>query len=252
MKGIVNGNKISINNKGITKNGKFTDAFRLRPDELCIYGNINFPNSPANYKLSDNYSALNAYSWSNKWYRSFKLIGFDIEKKLECENIWKSFIKSATIEEIDKSIIQNLRKLSLGILINPITKEIADTLGLKNTDGALVSLAIENAPAYKAGIRPGDIILKKNGFKIKKIVELPKLVAGTPVGDSVKIEIWRDGKIKTLNVKLNEQYEKNEKKNYKSVLNNNKNLYSSSISDQKVCDMATSADLKNGLDHFIL
>ncbi len=116
----------------------------------------------------------------------------------------------AVSSNLAKQVSDQLRKYGrtkrgwLGVLIQQITKEIADSLGLKNTHGALVSSATENGPAYKAGIKSGDIILKFNDIKIKNMNELPKVVAGTPVGKSVKVEIWRNGKIKTLNVKLGE------------------------------------------------
>ena len=116
----------------------------------------------------------------------------------------------AVSSNLAKQVSDQLRKYGrtkrgwLGVLIQQITKEIADSLGLKNTHGALVSSATENGPAFNAGIKSGDIITKFNGIKIKNMNELPKVVAATPVGKSVVVEIWREGNIKTLTVKLGE------------------------------------------------
>ena len=116
----------------------------------------------------------------------------------------------AVSSNLAKQVSDQLRKFGrtkrgwLGVLIQQVTKEIADTLGLKNKDGALVSSATENGPAYKAGIKSGDIILEFNNIKIKNMNELPKVVAGTPVGKSVQVVIWREGKVIKLNVILGE------------------------------------------------
>ena len=92
----------------------------------------------------------------------------------------------------------------LGVLIQEISKEIADSLGMKSAKGALVSSATEGGPAQKAGVKTGDVILKFNDIDIDTMKELPKVVAGTPVGKSVPLVILRNGKKITLNVVLGE------------------------------------------------
>ena len=92
----------------------------------------------------------------------------------------------------------------LGVLIQEISKEIADSLGMKSVKGALVSSATEGGPAQKAGVKTGDVILKFNGIDIDTMKELPKVVAGTPVGKSVPLVILRNGKTIILNVVLGE------------------------------------------------
>ena len=92
----------------------------------------------------------------------------------------------------------------LGVLIQEISTEIADSLGMKVAKGALVSSATEDGPAEKAGVKTGDVILKFNNIEIENMKELPKVVAGTPVGKSVPLVILRNGKEFTLNVTLGE------------------------------------------------
>ncbi len=92
----------------------------------------------------------------------------------------------------------------LGVLIQEISDEIAESLGMKSARGALVSTVTGGGPAEKAGVKTGDVILKFNNTEIKIMKELPKVVAGTPVGKSVPIVILRNGKELTLNVTLGE------------------------------------------------
>jgi len=107
----------------------------------------------------------------------------------------------------------------LGVLIQEITQEIADSLGMKSAKGALVSSATEDGPAEKAGVKTGDVILKFNDIEIESMKELPKVVAGTPVGKSVPLVILRNGKELTLNVVLGE-LELAEKENLIGQANN--------------------------------
>ncbi len=92
----------------------------------------------------------------------------------------------------------------LGVLIQEVSDEIAESLGMKTARGALVSSSTSGGPAEKAGVKAGDVIIKFNDTEIKNMKELPKVVAGTPVGKSVPLVILRNGKELTLNVTLGE------------------------------------------------
>jgi serine protease Do len=90
----------------------------------------------------------------------------------------------------------------IGVHIQPITQEIAESLGLKDTKGALVAEVDEDAPAADAGIHAGDIITGLNGEAIVSPTELPKKIGAMKPGDSVKVGILRDDKERTLTLKL--------------------------------------------------
>ena len=90
----------------------------------------------------------------------------------------------------------------LGVRIQEVTKEIAEVEKLKNTEGALVASVGEKSPAEKAGLKPGDIILKFDGKKVDTMRALPKLVSNTKVGKIVELEIWRNKKLITKKLTL--------------------------------------------------
>jgi serine protease Do len=90
----------------------------------------------------------------------------------------------------------------IGVRIQEVTQEIADTLGLKKPTGALVASVIEAGPAAEAGIRAGDVILDFGGRTVEEMRRLPRIVADTDVGDTVEVRIWRDSKERTLKVKV--------------------------------------------------
>ncbi len=83
----------------------------------------------------------------------------------------------------------------LGVRIQEVTKEIAEVEKLKKPEGALVASVGQNSPAEKAGIKAGDIILEFDGKKINTMKKLPNVVAGTEVGKSVDLKIWRNKKL---------------------------------------------------------
>lgn len=96
----------------------------------------------------------------------------------------------------------------LGVSVQPVTSELARSFGLKQAQGALVGDVIAQGPAQKAGIERGDVIMSYDGKKVDDSASLPMLVASTPIGKKVPVEIIRDGKMTTINVeigKLNDQ-----------------------------------------------
>ena len=90
----------------------------------------------------------------------------------------------------------------LGVRIQDVTKEIADIEKLDKPRGALVASVAQNSPSEKAGIKADDIILEKNGEKIKEMKELPIIVARTEVGKKVMVKIWRNKKEITKTITL--------------------------------------------------
>ena len=92
----------------------------------------------------------------------------------------------------------------LGVFIQEVTSDIAETLGLEGSGGALVSSVNENSPADIAGLEPGDVILSFDGKKIERMRDLPRIVAETDIGTTVVVEIFRGGRLSTVEVTLGE------------------------------------------------
>ena len=112
----------------------------------------------------------------------------------------------------------------LGVRIQEVTKEIAEAVQLKKPEGALVASVGEKSPADKAGIKAGDIILKFDGKKINTMRALPKVVANTKVGKNVKIEIWRNKKLISKDLKLGRLESSEEFKDKKSTPKKNEEI----------------------------
>jgi serine protease Do len=99
-----------------------------------------------------------------------------------------------------KAILPQLKKTGhvvrgwLGVTIQPMTPQLAESFGLKEAKGALVSEVVKDSPAERAGIRRGDIIVSLQGKEVENVSDLPRLVAAIPVGEKINIGLLRDGK----------------------------------------------------------
>lgn len=92
----------------------------------------------------------------------------------------------------------------LGVLIQDVTRELAESFGMKRPHGALIAKILADSPAEKAGFEVGDIVTKYNGEEISFSSDLPPLVGNSKVGSSVPVEVIRKGKTKTLDVLISE------------------------------------------------
>jgi len=108
-----------------------------------------------------------------------------------------------------KNVVEQLRNYGktrrgwLGVNIQQVTPDIAESVGLKEPVGAMVARADEKGPAF-GKINGGDIVLKFNGTDIKELRTLPRVVADTPIGKEVPVVVWRDGHEVTVTVKVGE------------------------------------------------
>ncbi|MFN8392607.1 MAG: DegQ family serine endoprotease [Bdellovibrionota bacterium] len=116
----------------------------------------------------------------------------------------------ATPINLVKSIITQLHKHGkvvrgwLGVLIQPVSEDVAEALKLHDASGALVADVLPNSPAGRSGFQRGDVITKYNGKAVQENEDLPLMVAETEVGKTVDVDLIRAGKPETLKVKIEE------------------------------------------------
>ena len=92
----------------------------------------------------------------------------------------------------------------LGILIQDVNRELAESFGMKEPMGAVVLKVLDGSPAKKAGFKIGDVVVDFNGKEIDRSSDLPIAVGNTPVGDTAKVKVIREGKSIVLDVKIAE------------------------------------------------
>ncbi len=98
----------------------------------------------------------------------------------------------------------------LGVSIQPLTPELAESFGVKDEKGVLISDVVPDSPAAKAGFQPGDVLLEFNGKKMEGPADLQRAVGLTSPGTAARVKVWRDKGEKTLEVKIGEASEERE------------------------------------------
>lgn len=99
----------------------------------------------------------------------------------------------------------------IGISVQDVTEDIAQSMKLEKVEGAFVVDLVKDGPAEKAGILPTDVILKFDDQEITEMKLLPRTVSKSTVGESVKVVVWRQGKTKTLKVKIEKMRDEEKK-----------------------------------------
>jgi serine protease Do len=113
-----------------------------------------------------------------------------------------STLAKAVVAQLQNEPDHNVHRGWLGVRIQAVTDEIAESLGLDKTRGALIASVSENGPAQEAGIQAGDVVLSFDGRDVTDMRRLPRLVAETPVGKTVPVTVWRKHKESSVQVKV--------------------------------------------------
>jgi serine protease Do len=115
--------------------------------------------------------------------------------------------------DVANDIVQQLKSVGrvirgrIGVVIQPLTKELADSFGLQKPQGALVSSVEKGGPAEKAGVEAGDVILRFDGKVVNSSEDLPRIVGSTKPGNRVTMQVWRSKASRDVQVTVAELQE---------------------------------------------
>ncbi|MBF9195209.1 S1C family serine protease [Microvirga terrestris] len=116
-------------------------------------------------------------------------------------------IPASTVESVVASLKDkgSVTRGFIGVQMQPVTKEIAEAIGLKEPKGALVADAVKDGPAAKAGVKTGDTIIAVDGQPIKEAKDLSRKVANVAPGKTLSLTLWREGKERTVTLEVASQ-----------------------------------------------
>jgi serine protease Do len=119
-------------------------------------------------------------------------------------------IPASVVKQVTDQLIHSgsVTRGFLGVGIQDVSKDIANSVGLKDARGALVTEPSKDSPADKAGVKSGDVITQVDGKDVSNALDLSRTIAGKNPGTKVELTIWRDGKEQKITVELGKLDEK--------------------------------------------
>jgi len=113
-------------------------------------------------------------------------------------------IPASTVDQVVTALKENgsVTRGFIGVQMQPVTKEIAEAIGLKEPKGALVAEAMRDGPAAKAGVRTGDTIVAVDGEPIREAKDLSRKIANVAPGKTVSLTLYRDGRERTVTLEV--------------------------------------------------
>ncbi|MBA2126590.1 serine protease [Hyphomicrobium methylovorum] len=159
-------------------------------------------------------------------------------------------VPSDTVASVVDQLKQfgQVRRGWLGVKIQTVTDDIAETLGIPENSGALISAVTPGSPASNAGLQAGDVILKFDGKDVNSMRGLPRVVAQAPIGKAVDVELLRKNERKTLPVTVGRLEDEDDDATPSSVTNDSKPVPGAAIIGLKLSALTSELRKKYGLD----
>ncbi|MGO1657058.1 MAG: DegQ family serine endoprotease [Marinobacter sp.] len=135
----------------------------------------------------------------------------------------------------------------LGVLIQEVNRDLAESFGLKRPRGALIAEVMAGSPALKGGLQSGDIVLEYDGEDVERSSDLPPMVGRTPVGETARLTVLRGGKEVTLDVKIGQLPDENGAQSAAPAEGDSSTAPLGLVVEPLPADLADSVDVSGGV-----